>query len=547
MITRDFQDATVLTIAHRLATVLESDRIMVLSDGKVVEFASPKELVQDPSGVFYELAKEGGICTPVTFHPATRDGDGTGKREKQNGRHSPIGRRERKRLLCVREMVSLMPSASSPTVKNYATFPDVSADVAEEKQQLRASTPGAASFFSRLSFSYANPMMSTGNTRQLNNDDLWELEGENRSAAAYDEFNVHYERHNKSIPKAMVTAYGGRFLVCGLAMLFSTACNLFAPAVLNHVITVFTAPEIDMNSLAVWLGVFFASRIVNAILSAQMRFYLELIALRLTVTLKTLLFQKAMRRSIQSRSESKAVDISNLFSSDVDNVLWAAFQINSLWIIPIQIAVVVYMLYAVIDVAAFAGLAVIAISMLLGFVIAKLSGSAFEDIMKRKDDRMKAIKEVFNAIQIVKLNAWEEKFADKIHQLRATELSVVKRFMYLGSVNIFVLWSSPLAVSAASFAVYAIAMQRILTAAKVFTAIALFNALRDPLRDLPTVIQTCIQAKVSLNRFSEYLDLDEFDSSNVIREDPTQPSDVVMSVEDAAFGWAKDTALLRHV
>ncbi|RLN98500.1 hypothetical protein BBJ28_00026315, partial [Nothophytophthora sp. Chile5] len=60
MITRDFQDATVLTIAHRLATVLESDRIMVLSDGKVVEFASPKELVQDPSGVFYELAKEGG-------------------------------------------------------------------------------------------------------------------------------------------------------------------------------------------------------------------------------------------------------------------------------------------------------------------------------------------------------------------------------------------------------------------------------------------------------------------------------------------------------
>ncbi|KAH7489125.1 ABC transporter C family member 9 [Phytophthora ramorum] len=130
---------------------------------------------------------------------------------------------------------------------------------------------------------------------------------------------------------------------------------------------------------------------------------------------------------------------SQLYSSDVDNVLWAAFQINSLWIIPIQIVVVVYMLYAVIDMAAFAGLAVIASSMLVSFIIAKLSGSTFEDIMKHKDERMKTIKEVFNAIQIVKLNAWEDKFADKIHKLRATELSAVKRFMYLGALNIFVL------------------------------------------------------------------------------------------------------------
>ncbi|KAE9000794.1 Multidrug resistance-associated protein 1 [Phytophthora rubi] len=60
MIKRDFQDATVLTIAHRLGTVLDSDRIMVLSDGRVVEFDSPRSLVKGGSGVFYELASEGG-------------------------------------------------------------------------------------------------------------------------------------------------------------------------------------------------------------------------------------------------------------------------------------------------------------------------------------------------------------------------------------------------------------------------------------------------------------------------------------------------------
>ncbi|RLN87297.1 hypothetical protein BBJ28_00023178, partial [Nothophytophthora sp. Chile5] len=444
-------------------------------------------------------------------------------------------------------MASLLPSSSSPVAKIYATFPDVSDDVAEEKQRLHGSTPGTASFWSRLFFAYANPMMRLGNTRQLNSEDLWELEGANRTAAAYDEYIAHYERHNKSILKAMAAAYGGKFLLWGIVMLFSTACDLFAPAVLHHVIDALSASEVDMNSLSIWLGVFFASRFVNAVASAQMNFSLELISLRLVVTLKTLLFQKAMRRSIQSRGDAAAVDISNLITSDVNNVLWAAFQVNKLWIIPLQITVAIWMLYVVIDVAAFAGLAVIATSMLASFVLAKFSGVAFYDLMKRKDDRLKAIKEVFSAIQIVKLNAWEEKFSNRIHKLRALELSAVKQFLYLGAVNIVILWTSPLVVSAVSFAVYAIAMERVLTAAKVFTAIALFNILRDPLRDLPTIIQMFIQAKISLNRFSTYLDLDEFDSSNVIREDPTQPSDVVMSVEDAAFGWAKDTALLRHV
>ncbi|KAG1695193.1 hypothetical protein DVH05_020834 [Phytophthora capsici] len=451
-------------------------------------------------------------------------------------------------------MTALQQSAVSPVVgakqRQYDTFPTASDEVDETKQRLhdtKGSTPGTASFWSRTFFSYANPMMDSGNLRQLNFDDLWELEGENRSAAALDEFIVHYERHGKSIIKAMTTAYGVEFLLWGLAMLFSTACGLFAPVVLNHVIAALSVVEIDMNDLSLWLGVFFASRFVNAILSVQMNYALELIALRLTVTLKTLLFQKAMRRSLRTKNDAGAVDISNLLTSDVNNVLWAAFQVNKLWIIPIQIVVAVWMLYVVIGLAAFAGLAVIALSMLASYFLAKFSGAAFVELMQHKDDRLSVIKEVFNAIQIVKLNAWEDKFAEKIRKFRAIELSAVRRFLYLGAVNITILWSSPLAVSAVSFAVYAIVLGNELTAAKVFTAIALFNALRDPLRDLPTVIQMFIQAKISIDRFSDYLSLDEFTPTNVVREDPAQPDNVVMAIQDCSFGWTKDTPLLSNV
>jgi ABC-type multidrug transport system fused ATPase/permease subunit len=63
MIQREFVDATVLTIAHRLTTVLECDRIMVLSDGQIAEFDTPHNLARVDGGVFREFAHESG-CLP---------------------------------------------------------------------------------------------------------------------------------------------------------------------------------------------------------------------------------------------------------------------------------------------------------------------------------------------------------------------------------------------------------------------------------------------------------------------------------------------------
>jgi ATP-binding cassette subfamily C (CFTR/MRP) protein 1 len=61
-----FASSTVLTIAHRLDTILDSDRILVLDGGRIVEFASPQELIQKGQGHFFDLMQEGGYLDKVT-------------------------------------------------------------------------------------------------------------------------------------------------------------------------------------------------------------------------------------------------------------------------------------------------------------------------------------------------------------------------------------------------------------------------------------------------------------------------------------------------
>ena len=58
LITEEFAGATVLTIAHRLNTIIRSDRVLMLNRGELLEYGSPKELLKDPNSAFAQLAED---------------------------------------------------------------------------------------------------------------------------------------------------------------------------------------------------------------------------------------------------------------------------------------------------------------------------------------------------------------------------------------------------------------------------------------------------------------------------------------------------------
>lgn len=60
---RENGDTTLLVIAHRLSSVADFDRIMVMDKGQAVEFGKPKDLLQAEGGVFKEMVRQSGEKT----------------------------------------------------------------------------------------------------------------------------------------------------------------------------------------------------------------------------------------------------------------------------------------------------------------------------------------------------------------------------------------------------------------------------------------------------------------------------------------------------
>ena len=56
-----FRDCTVITVAHRLNTILDNSRIMVIDSGRIVEFDTPHALISDRNSLFFSMAKDCGL------------------------------------------------------------------------------------------------------------------------------------------------------------------------------------------------------------------------------------------------------------------------------------------------------------------------------------------------------------------------------------------------------------------------------------------------------------------------------------------------------
>ncbi|KAF5287552.1 hypothetical protein FQA39_LY15881 [Lamprigera yunnana] len=72
-IRKKFANCTVLTIAHRLNTVMDSDKVLVMDAGTMVQFDHPYNLLQDDNGIFYGMVQQTGKTMAKVLSKIAKD------------------------------------------------------------------------------------------------------------------------------------------------------------------------------------------------------------------------------------------------------------------------------------------------------------------------------------------------------------------------------------------------------------------------------------------------------------------------------------------
>ncbi|CAK4095642.1 unnamed protein product, partial [Aphanomyces euteiches] len=270
----------------------------------------------------------------------------------------------------------------------------------------------------------------------------------------------------KSIFWAIAREFGLEVVVIGALQFVAMVLSLYGPIVLNGVVSSIEQSSPDFKTLATPIVSLFFVKIVQAILQTQMDLKNELLFAKVTGVLQNLLYKKTLRLSATSRQTKSTGEIANLFTSDMWTVVSLSLSVNQVWIIPLQVTALMYFLWKQLNWAMFAGFAIMIISFFLTRQFSSKLKFNWRVLMAKKDTRMKLTNEVFGSMQIIKLNAWEERYYSKLCDLCADELTSFWTQIWIAVGLTAMNNIAPVALTTISFAYYVLVLKQPLTAAK---------------------------------------------------------------------------------
>ena len=94
------------------------------------------------------------------------------------------------------------------------------------------------------------------------------------------------------------------------------------------------------------------------------------------------------------------------------------------------------------------------------------------ELMKVKDKRINTTSEAFEGVKLIKLQAWERSFLQRISGIRSNELSVLRRYVFVQTLSQCLWNTTPYLVSVLSFLVFVLLGNK-LTTTIAFTSISL--------------------------------------------------------------------------
>ncbi|KAL1818795.1 hypothetical protein ACET3Z_013664 [Daucus carota] len=437
-----------------------------------------------------------------------------------------------------------------------------------------------AGFFDTVFFSWLNPLLALAVEKStLEIDDVPQLGPSNSVFGAFPLFRTrllesssrddnHDDVGGRGRGKRVATTAVGLAKVyfmlawkeiiwtAFLAIIYTLVCYV-APYLVDSFVQCLNGREAFPNQGYVLALTFFATTFLEVFIRRHWIFRMQQIGIRIRGVTTVMLYDKSLtlpswssQLQDEQGSGGSGGELLNAVAVDVETIQGFIVYIHDTWLIFVQIGLALLILYMKLGLLASVGaFGVTLFFMMANFLLMKLQEKFQKNLMKSKDNRMKVTIETLSNMRVLRFQGWEMSFMSKILQLRKVEIQWLKKYLY-GIVLIgFFTGIGPTLVALFTFG-SCIYMGIPLEMGQIFSALATFRVLQEPIFLLPDTLSLLVQAKVSLARIASFLSLDEL-LNNGLEKLPFGSSDTALEIIDGSFTWdnniSNNTAALNDI
>jgi ABC-type multidrug transport system fused ATPase/permease subunit len=402
---------------------------------------------------------------------------------------------------------------------------------------------------SQMLFLWNNALIQTGYRRPLQREDVWAIRTDmstELAAGAFAATGAAAEAaagRRWSLLRGVYIANRRDFWVSALYRAGQELAQLVQPLLLARILHFLEDEAAPLREGLGWSVALFCAACMKTLLENHYFITCVRCGIRARAVCIDLIFRKALRLSVVAKNEQSTGKIMNLMQIDAQKFYDTSWGLHLVWAAVLQIGGCVVLLFTVLGPAMLAGLALILVLIPVNGCLVKRQHTRRKQASRTTDDRVSVINEVVQSIRTLKLFAWEEHFAARIGARRLKELRMIRQLGTNKAMISTLATITPSLVTLVSLLWYTLISGEQLTVATVFTSIALFENMKDPLSRLSDRITSFVDLAVATRRIEDFLAGHELLPSRhdkhqrPIARDSSQLARGAIQIEQSSFSW----------
>ncbi|KAH1001745.1 hypothetical protein HUJ04_005722 [Dendroctonus ponderosae] len=314
---------------------------------------------------------------------------------------------------------------------------------AEARKNRTTTNPYAkAGIFSKMTFAYLLPLFYKGYRRGLTEDDIYPHLSSHDSKILGERLEKQWNKELKnskdpSLWRAFAKVFGREMMTYGLGILMFEMLRLTLPLSLAKLLEYFNPNSTTtFNEACIYAGIIGGTTVVQITIIHHSMFHVFHLGMRLRVAAVALVYRKAIRLSKSALAETTIGQMVNLISNDVSRFEMCTVNVHNIWIGPIQLVVLLFLLLSYAGWTGLIGVGVLLCIIPFQIWMGKKTSLYRLRTAIKTDERIRLMNEIISGMQVIKMYTWEKPFTKIVEIVRRLEMNEIRKNSFLKAIHL---------------------------------------------------------------------------------------------------------------